>query len=199
MIEIDDKIVSADLLRECFACDLSQCRGICCVEGNAGAPLEADEVDILEREYEAYRPYMTAEGIEAVDRQGSMVVAAAGDCTTPLVDDAECAYARNENGVTLCAIEKAWLEGKTPFRKPISCHLYPIRLVHFSNGSIGLNYHRWSVCEPARRCGRKLGIPVYRALREPIIRRFGEEFYRALEAADELLNHRPASANGAER
>ena len=199
MIEIDEKIVSADLLRECFACDLSQCRGICCVEGNAGAPLEADEVDILEREYEAYRPYMTAEGIEAVERQGFMVVDADGDYTTPLVDDAECAYARNENGVTLCAIEKAWLEGKTPFRKPISCHLYPIRLVHFSNGSIGLNYHRWSVCEPARRCGRKLGIPVYRALREPIIRRFGEEFYRALEAADELLNHRPASANGAER
>lgn len=199
MIEIDDKIVSADLLRECFACDLSQCRGICCVEGNAGAPLEADEVDILEREYEAYRSYMTAEGIEAVERQGFMVVDADGDYTTPLVDDAECAYARNENGVTLCAIEKAWLEGKTPFRKPISCHLYPIRLVHFSNGSIGLNYHRWSVCEPARRCGRKLGIPVYRALREPIIRRFGEEFYRALEAADELLNHRPASANGAER
>lgn len=199
MIEIDDKIVSADLLRECFACDLSQCRGICCVEGNAGAPLEADEVDILEREYEAYRPYMTAEGIEAVERQGFMVVDADGDYTTPLVNDAECAYARNENGVTLCAIEKAWLEGKTLFRKPISCHLYPIRLVHFSNGSIGLNYHRWSVCEPARRCGRKLGIPVYRALREPIIRRFGEEFYRALEAADELLNHRPASANGAER
>ena len=199
MIEIDDKIVSADLLRECFACDLSQCRGICCVEGNAGAPLEADEVDILEREYEAYRPYMTAEGIEAVERQGFMVVDADGDYTTPLVNDAECAYARNENGVTLCAIEKAWLEGKTPFRKPISCHLYPLRLVPFSNGSIGLNYHRWSVCEPARRCGRKLGIPVYRALREPIIRRFGEEFYRALEAADELLNHRPASANGAER
>ena len=192
MIEIDDKIVSADLLRECFACDLTQCKGICCVEGNAGAPLEADEVETLEREYAAYRPYMTPEGIEAVERQGFMVVDDDGDYTTPLVNDAECAYSRNENGVTLCAIEKAWLEGKTPFRKPISCHLYPIRLVHFSNGSIGLNYHRWSVCEPGRRCGRKLGIRVYESLREPIIRRFGEEFYRALEAADELLNHRPA-------
>ena len=192
MIEIDDKIVSADLLRECFACDLTQCKGICCVEGNAGAPLEADEVETLEREYAAYRPYMTPEGIEAVERQGFMVVDDDGDYTTPLVNDAECAYSRNENGVTLCAIEKAWLEGKTPFRQPISCHLYPIRLVHFSNGSIGLNYHRWSVCEPARRCGRKLGIRVYESLREPIIRRFGEEFYRALEAADELLNHRPA-------
>ena len=101
MIEIDDKIVSADLLRECFACDLTQCKGICCVEGNAGAPLEADEVETLEREYAAYRPYMTPEGIEAVERQGFMVVDDDGDYTTPLVNDAECAYSRNENGVCL--------------------------------------------------------------------------------------------------
>ena len=128
MIEIDDKIVSADLLRECFACDIAQCKGICCVEGNAGAPLEAEEVGILEREYAAYKPYMTPEGIEAVERQGFMVVDEDGDLTTPLVDDAECAYTYRENGITLCAVEKAWLEGKTAFRKPISCHLYPIRL-----------------------------------------------------------------------
>ncbi len=187
MIEIDDKIVSADLLRECFACDIARCKGICCVEGNAGAPLEADEVEILEREYPNYRPYMTPEGIEAVERQGFMVVDEEGDLTTPLVGDAECAYTYTENGVTLCAIEKAWLEGKTPFRKPISCHLYPIRLMHFSNGTTGLNYHRWSVCAPARALGAKLDIPVYKALREPIIRRFGEEFYKALEAAEALL------------
>mgnify|MGYP000001406204 FL=1 len=187
MIEIDDKIVSADLLRECFACDIAACKGICCVEGNAGAPLEAEEVDILKREYEAYRPYMTPEGIEAVERQGFMVVDEDGDLTTPLVDGAECAYTYRENGITLCAVEKAWLEGKTAFRKPISCHLYPIRLMRFSNGTVGLNYHRWSVCAPARECGRKLGIPVYKALREPIVRRFGEEFYKALEAAEELI------------
>ena len=150
MIEIDDKIVSADLLRECFACDIAQCKGICCVEGNAGAPLEADEVEILEREYPNYKPYMTAEGIESVERQGFMVVDEDGDLTTPLVDDAQCAYTYTENGVTLCAIEKAWAEGKTPFRKPISCHLYPIRVMRFSNGTVGLNYHRWSVCAPAR-------------------------------------------------
>ena len=131
---------------------------------------------------------MTAEGIEAVERQGFMVVDEEGDYTTPLVNDAECAYAcRGEDGVTFCAIEKAWQEGRTTFRKPISCHLYPIRLMRFSNGTIGLNYHRWSVCEAARVRGRKLGIPVYKSLREPIIRRFGEEFYRALEAAEELL------------
>ena len=189
MIEIDDKIVSADLLRECFACDLTQCKGICCVEGNAGAPLEMDEVDVLEEEWENYRPYMTPEGIEAVERQGFMVVDPDGDYTTPLVDDAECAFSCEENGITYCAIERAWKEGKTSFRKPISCHLYPIRLASFSNGSIGLNYHRWEVCRPACECGKRLGIPVYRALKEPIVRRFGEEFYAALEAAESYLKN----------
>ena len=187
MIEIDDKIVSADLLREGFLCDIQQCKGICCVEGNAGAPLDFEEIDILESEYENYKPYMTEEGIEAVERQGFMVVDEDGDYTTPLVNDAECAYAYTENGITLCAIEKAWLEGKTPFRKPISCHLYPIRLMKFSNGTIGLNYHRWSVCSSARECGKKLGVPVYKSLKEAISRRFGEDFYNQLDAAAELL------------
>jgi len=188
MIEIDDKIVSADLLRECFVCDLAACKGACCVEGNAGAPLEADEVDTLEREYETYKPYMTPEGIAAIERQGFMVIDEDGDYTTPLVDDAECAYSCCENGITFCAIERAWKEGRTLFRKPISCHLYPIRLVQFSNGTTGLNYHRWSICEAARICGKRAGIPVYKALREPIIRKFGEDFYRALEAAESYLH-----------
>lgn len=105
MIEIDDKIVSADLLHECFACDLAACKGACCVEGNAGAPLEADEVDVLEREYEAYKPYLTPEGIAAIERQGFMVIDDDGDYTTPLIDNAECAYSCCENGITFCAIE----------------------------------------------------------------------------------------------
>lgn len=187
MIEIDDKIVSLDLLRECFTCDLGRCKGICCVEGNAGAPLEIEEIDMLEAEYEHYKPYMTPEGIAAVERQGFMVVDGEGDYTTPLVDDAECAYSYTENGVTLCAVERAFREGKCAFLKPISCHLYPIRVVRFSNGSLGLNYHRWEVCRPAVACGQRLGIPLYKALREPIVRRFGEEFYRALETAEEFL------------
>lgn len=187
MIEIDDKIVSADLLRECFACDIAQCKGICCVEGNAGAPLEIEEVDTLEAQYEAYKPYMTTAGVEAIAQQGFMVVDREGDYTTPLINDSACAYTYTENGITLCAIEKAWLEGKTPFRKPISCHLYPIRLVDFANGTIGLNYHRWNVCKAACEQGKKLGIPIYKGLKEPIIRRFGEEFYKALEAAEEYI------------
>ncbi len=187
MIEIDDKIVSADLLRECFACDLETCRGICCVEGNSGAPLEAEELGELETEYPNYRSYMTPEGIAAVEEQGFAVLDEEGDLTTPLIGGAECAYACSEGGITFCAIEKAWRDGRTPFRKPVSCHLYPIRLIRFSNGSIGLNYHRWEVCAPARACGRRLGIPVYRSLREAIVRRFGEEFYHALEAAEQHL------------
>ena len=187
MIEIDDKIVSSDLLRECFACDLSKCKGICCVEGDAGAPLELDEVDLLEEEYENYAPYMTEEGRQEVERQGFMVVDSDGDYTTPLVNNAECAYAFSENGVTFCAIERAYREGKCSFLKPISCHLYPIRVKQFSNGSYGLNYHRWSVCRDAVECGKKIGLPVYNALKEPIIRRFGEEFYKALECTEELF------------
>lgn len=187
MIEIDDKIVSADILRECFACDLGKCKGICCVEGDAGAPLELEEVDELEENYAAYAPYMTEEGRREVERQGFMVVDSDGDYTTPLVNNAECAYAFEENGITFCAIERAYREGKSSFLKPISCHLYPIRVMKFSNGTFGLNYHRWGVCHDAVECGRKIGLPIYKALKEPIIRRFGEEFYKALECAEELI------------
>ncbi len=191
MIDIDDKIVSTDLLKECFACDLGQCKGICCVEGNAGAPLEMDEVDILEEEFSNYKPYMTEAGVKAIEEQGFMVIDSDGDYTTPLIDDAECAYSFEENGITFCAIEKAWREGKCSFQKPISCHLYPIRVARFRNGSVGLNYHRWSVCRSAVECGKRLGIPVYKALKEPIIRAFGEVFYQQLEEAANLLNNKP--------
>ncbi len=200
MIDIDGKIVSTDILTEKFLCDLTKCKGICCVEGNAGAPLELritnyelrewegqSEGEILKREYSAYKPYMTAEGIEAVERQGFAVIDSDGDLVTPLVGDAECAYSYNKDGVTLCAIEKAFEKGETTFRKPVSCHLYPIRVVKFGDGSLGLNYHRWAVCEGARQLGKQKGVPVYKMLRDAIVRRFGEEFYEALEAAEKYL------------
>lgn len=187
MIQIEDKIVSFDLFDVKFSCDLSHCRGICCVEGNAGAPLNIEEVDILEEEYPAYAPYLTPEGVEVIEREGFMVVDIEGDYTTPLIDDAACAYAYTENGITLCAIEKAYRAGKTTFPKPISCHLYPIRLAHFSNGTIGLNYHRWGICSGAVCNGEKEGIPLYKALQAPITRRFGADFYAALEEADRFI------------
>ena len=157
------------------------------MEGDSGAPLELEEADILEEEYEAYRPYMKPEGIEAVERQGFMVVDEDGDYTTPLVGGRECAYSFEENGVTMCAIERACKEGKTDFVKPVSCHLYPIRVSVFGNGTLGLNYHRWDVCRDACAEGRRCGIPVYRALREPIVRRFGEAFFEALEEAEKFV------------
>ena len=117
-----------------------------------------------------------------------MVVDADGDYTTPLVNGCECAYTFvNEQGITLCAIEAAYRAGKCAFKKPISCHLYPIRVVEFSNGTVGLNYHRWGICRSACQNGKNLGIPVYKSLKEPIIRRFGEEFYAQLECAEDLL------------
>ncbi len=187
MIEIDGKIVSDDILLEPFLCDLKRCKGACCVEGDAGAPLEEGEAAELEKEYPNYAPYMTEAGRRAVCEQGYAVLDDDGDLTTPLVDGAECAYSVTENGVTLCAIERACREGRCGFIKPVSCHLYPIRVVRFSNGAYGLNYHRWHICSPAVRCGRRAGVPVYKALHEPIVRRFGEEFYKALECAEDLL------------
>ena len=188
MIQIDDKIVSIDLLRVRFACDIAQCRGECCVQGNAGAPLDDPEREILEKEYPNYRPYMKPVGIEAVEEHGFAVLDGDGDLTTPLINGAECAYAIESGGATWCAVEKAWVEGKTPFRKPISCHLYPIREVKFSNGTVGLQYHRWSVCRAAELLGGRRDKPLYEALRDPIVRRYGEEFYEQLAAAAKMLD-----------
>ncbi len=189
MIEIDDKIIATDILTEEFCCPLDECKGECCVEGNAGAPLEIEEVDILEEEYENYKPFMTPEGIAEVERQGFMYVDSDGDYCTPLVNDAECAYSVVENGLTLCAIEKAYRAGKTTFKKPISCHLYPIRVKKFSHGFYGLNLHRWDICRCAFACGKCKGVKLYKALQEPLERRFGEEFYAQLcEAAEMIAN-----------
>lgn len=184
LIEVDGRILVTDILTEHFLCDIARCKGMCCVEGNAGAPLEEEELGILEDEYENFRTYMTPEGRAAVASQGLYVRDADGDWTTPLVGEADCAYAFHEGGVTMCAIERAWREGQTPFMKPVSCHLYPIRVRRFSDGSEGLNYHRWDVCAAACANGRAHGVRIYEALKAPLIRRFGEEFYNDLcEAA----------------
>ena len=189
MIEIDGKIIASDLLVEQFCCDLAVCKGECCVEGDSGAPLEIEEVDELENEYPNYKPYMTPEGIEAVESHGFMVVDVDGDYTTPLIDGAECAYSFKENGITFCAIERAYREGKCSFLKPISCHLYPIRVKHFATGDYGLNIHRWNICKCAFDCGKREGVKLYKAMREPLVRRFGEEFYEALCQAAEMFEN----------
>lgn len=187
MIDIDGKIVSVDLFTKQFCCDIAACRGECCVDGNSGAPLELEEAVMLETEWEAYRPFMKAEGVAAVMEQGFAVLDEDGDLTTPLIGGEECAYSIEHNGSTWCAIEKAWSDGATGFRKPVSCHLYPIRVRTFANGSHGLQYHRWSVCRAAEVLGRERGEPLFRTMREPLVRRFGEPFYVLLEEAYKLI------------
>ncbi|MEG0602583.1 MAG: DUF3109 family protein [Mucinivorans sp.] len=187
MLEIDDKIVSSDILSVKFCCDTTACRGQCCVEGSSGAPLDESEGTELADNFAAYRQYMKPEGVEVIERDGFTVVDYDGDLTTPLINDAECAYSIRENGGTWCAIEKAWVAGESKFRKPISCHLYPIRLVKLANGSIGLQYHRWAVCHAAEVLGAKHGVPLYVSLKDALIRRFGTDFYEQLLDAVEYI------------
>lgn len=180
MIEIDDKIIASDVITSKFCCDISACRGECCVEGNAGAPLEDGEDDLLRSHYDYYKQYMTADGIRAIEEQGFAIRDYDNDLTTPLVNDAECAYAIQEGNSTWCAIEKAYRAGQCAINKPISCHLYPIRLTKLSNGMTGLQYHRWKICRSAEICGAQKGVRIFEAVREAIERKFGPEFYEQL-------------------
>lgn len=188
MIEIEDKIISADLFTARFCCDLKSCHGQCCVDGNSGAPLDEDEIEQLEADYDNYSPYMKPEGLEAILEHGVAVLDEDGDLTTTLIQGAECAYSIEHDGGTWCAIEKAWFDGKSRFRKPISCHLYPIRVVKFNNGTQGLQYHRWNICRAAEILGQIKGEPLYRTLKEPIIRAWGAEFFDALEQVERVLD-----------
>lgn len=189
MIEIGDKIVSAELILKKFCCDLSKCKGTCCVEGDSGAPLEKDEIKQLKKYFPLYKDFMTTTGWEVIKKDGFYIKDKDGDLVTPLIQNKECAYSFQEDGVTKCAVEKAFLEGKCPFRKPISCYLYPLREVKLSNGTLGLQFHEWDVCEGATALGEKIGLPVYKMLKDPIIQRYGKEFYDALEMVDEEIHH----------
>ncbi len=188
MIQIGDTLISFDVFEKKFCCDLQQCKGICCVEGDSGAPLEKSESRQIEKNYGGIRAFMKPEGIRAVEEQGFAVVDKDGDLVTPLIHGRECAYAIDENGGCWCAIEKAWTQGKSAFRKPVSCHLYPIRVTRYA-GFEALNYHKWDICRCARVKGEQEGIPVYRFLKQALIDRYGEEWYRQVEyAAREIEN-----------
>jgi hypothetical protein len=186
MIQIDDKLISEDLFSEEFVCNLAKCKGICCVEGDAGAPLDENETKILDEIYPKIKPYLRPEGIQAIEEQGTYTLDFEGDLVTPLVNNAECAYVIfDEKGYTKCAIEKAYEDGVIDWQKPISCHLYPIRITEYSNFS-AINYHEWDICSDACTLGKELGVKVYQFLKKPLIRKYGEEFYQTLsEAAEE--------------
>lgn len=186
MLEIDGKIISFEVFQKKFVCDLSACKGACCVEGDSGAPLSDDEVEILEEIYPTVKPYMTAEGIAAIEAQGTSVMDWEDEYVTPLVDNKECAYVTYENGITKCAIEIAWKDGKIDFPKPVSCHLYPIRIKEYKEFH-AVNYDKWDICKPACDCGEKLQVPVYKFVKNAIIRRYGSDFYNEMETAAPLI------------
>ena len=185
MIEVGEAIVSCDLFFEFFCCELSECKGCCCVEGDSGAPVETDEVEKLEEVLPAVWDDLSDKAKEVINSQGVCYVDTEGDLVTSLVNGRECVFTCMDEGVCKCAIEKAYKDGKTDFYKPISCHLYPIRLTRYE-GFTAVNYHKWSVCECARRFGAQLGMPVYVFLKDALIRRFGAEWYEQLEIADQL-------------
>ena len=184
MLQIDDTIISLELLEECFVCDLNSCKGICCIEGDDGAPLEEAEVKIIEDLLPVIWDDLSEASKSVINKQGVSYIDQDGEPVTSIVNGAECVFTyTDESGVCKCAIEKAFREGKTNFYKPISCHLYPVRLQKYDEFT-AVNYHRWSVCGCARKLGGKLGVPVYQFLKEPLIRRFGTEWFEQLEIAD---------------
>ena len=184
MVQIDDKLISEDIFAEEFVCNLSKCKGACCVEGDIGAPLGKDEPAILEAIYDKIKPYLTPEGIKAIEEQGTWVIDPSdGDFVTPMVEDKECVYVTyDEKGITKCGIEKAYEDGAVDWQKPISCHLYPIRVTEYSSFQ-ALNYHEWKICSDACDLGKELKVPVYKFLKGPLIRKYGEEFYSILSDA----------------
>ncbi|MEZ5146410.1 MAG: DUF3109 family protein [Bacteroidales bacterium] len=179
MISIDNTLISDEFRDARFCCDVQKCLGSCCVEGDAGAPLEEEEVSILEDYIEKIKPYMEAEGVEVVKINGVFDYDTDGSFVTPLVRDRDCAFVYYENNIARCAIEKAHNEGKIDFKKPLSCHLYPVR-VSKHKGFDAVNYHQWYICQPARTYGKNHGIYLYKFLKEPLIRKFGEDWYNKL-------------------
>lgn len=188
MIQIDDKLISFNVFEKQFCCDLPKCLGACCVHGQSGAPLEPEEIDILEQELEQIKPFLKPSGLDAINKQGVAIRDLDGDMVTSLIGTEECAFSIEENGITFCAIEKAWLKGKTKFQKPISCHLYPIRAKKYPTFT-ALNYDKWSICEPARVLGEKKGIAIFRFLKDAITRAYGEKFYAEMEEAAKYLQN----------
>ncbi|HZW77859.1 MAG TPA: DUF3109 family protein [Flavobacteriaceae bacterium] len=181
MFQLGKTIVSEDIIEKDFVCNLNACKGACCIEGDAGAPLEKEEVDILWNLYPKIKPFLRPQGIRAIEQQGTHVETPGGEFETPLVNGGECAYVTfTETGIATCGIEDAYNAGVIDFQKPVSCHLYPIRVQEYSEFS-ALNYHRWPICDPACALGKELRVPIYKFVKNALIRKFGEDWYLELE------------------
>jgi hypothetical protein len=192
MLELDHTLISDDLKTAFFVCDLSKCKGACCVEGDLGAPLEDQELEIMDAIYPEVAPFLSDAGNRAISEQGTYIKDYEGDYSTPTVDGEECAYAiYDADGVLKCGIEEAYHQGKIDFQKPLSCHLYPVRITSYQHYD-AVNYDQWRICDPACDLGKSLQMPLYRFLKAPLVRKYGEQWYRRLE---ELITAQPNQRN----
>lgn len=181
LIQIGNKLISGDLTDEMFACDITACKGACCVEGDVGAPLEEEELQVLEDIYPKVKPYLNEKGTQAIEEQGTWIRDWTGGISTPLVNDRECAYVTfSEDGMALCGIEQAYEDGAIDFKKPISCHLYPIRVQRYKDYD-ALMYDRWSICTAACLKGKVKGVKVYEFTKDALERAYGKEFWAELD------------------
>ncbi len=196
MFQLGKTIISEEVLEKEFVCNLSACKGACCVDGDAGAPLEEEELDQLRRHFPAIRGYLRKEGLRAIEEQGLFTTNEQGEHETPLIDGKDCAYViYGDRGEALCGIEEAYNQGEIDFKKPISCHLYPVRIRQYSQFA-AVNYHRWEICDDACALGKELGVPVYAFVRQALIRKFGEDWYRQLEeVAVKMASEKQDSGN----
>ncbi|MBN2728412.1 MAG: DUF3109 family protein [Bacteroidales bacterium] len=189
MIEIGRTILSRDIFEEHFVCDLLKCKGACCVEGDSGAPLTTEEAIFIEQDYDQFKDYLPVAHKKEVQAQGYSIIDSDGDLVTPLVNNRQCVYSfTDEKGILKCAIEKAYFEGKTTFRKPVSCHLFPIRITEYEHMD-AVNYQKIKICKPGRVCGSFSKTPLYKFLKEPLIRRYGEAWYKEIEIAAQYFEN----------
>lgn len=187
IIQVGSVLVSPDIFTEKFCCDLDKCKGQCCVEGDAGAPVTLDEIGGIEDSLDTVWTDMSASAQAIVDKQGVAYVDQEGDLVTSIVNGKDCVFTCYESGCCLCALERAYRAKKTDFVKPISCALYPIRVKDFNNGTVGINYNHWDVCKDAVVKGKELNLPIYKFLEGPLTRRFGAEWYKELcDVAEQL-------------
>ncbi len=181
MFQLGKTIVSEDIIKKDFLCNLGACKGACCIDGDAGAPLSKEESRILVDIYPTVKPFLRQEGISAIEEQGQFITTEEGEIETPLINGADCAYVVfDEYKTALCAIEEAYNQGEVTWKKPLSCHLYPVRVKDYSEFS-AVNYHHWHICDDACTLGKELQVPVYKFVKEALIRKFGEDWYSELE------------------
>ncbi len=181
MIQIENSLVSLDVIEAYFLCDLASCKGACCIEGDSGAPLEKNELEELENALPAVWEYLSKEAQDIIKKQGVAYIDSDGDVVTSIVNGQDCVFTcYDEKGTCLCALEKAYKEGKINFYKPVSCHLYPIRITEYKDFN-AVNYNKWNICKSACTLGKQNKLPLYKFLKEPLIRKFGEDWYKALE------------------